>query len=139
MAIHESVSGFRGEIEDYKRKVRQSFLKTHRRIVFQVASRIIQLTPIDTGRAAASWELSIGFPSEEADLGPGSWAGAKEMAIVAARAVVERIVESNMFEKVYLNNTVPYIDYLEYGHSSQAPAGMVRIGMLEVRERIIGV
>lgn len=33
-------------------------------------------------------------------------------------------------------NRVPYIVYLEYGWSKQAPAGMLRVGMLEFGDRL---
>jgi hypothetical protein len=34
---------------------------------------------------------------------------------------------------IWLMNNLPYAQPLEYGHSSQAPAGMVRISVIEVQ------
>lgn len=38
----------------------------------------------------------------------------------------------NIVGKGDIVNHVPYIQYLEYGHSNQAPAGMIRVSLAEV-------
>jgi hypothetical protein len=136
MAIHETVSAWEGEINDVKRRVRKSFIRVHSNIVSLIANRIVDYTPIDTGRAVGSWKLSIGYEEGDTDLGPGEYPAAKEFAKKAIADVVSAINEGNMFEKVYFNNTVPYIEALEHGHSDQAPAGMVRLALAEVRSEL---
>ena len=83
----------------------------------EVFSNIIQMTPVDTGRARGNWQATIGSPFVgEDDSGN----------IMKAQSVIPRRAGS----VVYLTNNVPYIGSLEYdAHSSQAPAGMVRISV----------
>jgi hypothetical protein len=69
------------------------------------------------GRARGNWQATIGSPFVgEDDSGN----------IMKAQSVIPRRAGS----VVYLTNNVPYIGSLEYdAHSSQAPAGMVRISV----------
>ena len=83
----------------------------------EVFSNIIQMTPVDTGRARGNWQCTIGSPfMGEDDSG----------SVMKANSVIPRRAGS----VVYLTNNVPYIGKLEYdGHSRQAPAGMVRVSV----------
>ena len=74
------------------------------------------------GRFRANWQVSIGAPaSGEIDAiddggGPTKAAGT---AVAMTFRHEDRVV--------YVTNNLPYAIPLEYGHSTQAPAGMVRI------------
>ena len=83
----------------------------------EVFSNIIQMTPVDTGRARGNWQCTIGAPFVgEDDTG----------SVMKANSVIPRRAGS----VVYLTNNVPYIGKLEYdAHSRQAPAGMVRVSV----------
>ena len=83
----------------------------------EVFSNIIQMTPVDTGRARGNWQCTIGAPFVgEDDSG----------SVMKANSVIPRRAGN----VVYLTNNVPYIGKLEYdGHSRQAPAGMVRVSV----------
>jgi len=80
----------------------------------EVFSNIIQMTPVDTGRARGNWQCTIGAPFVgEDDSG----------SVMKAQSVIPRRAGS----VVYLTNNVPYVQKLEYdAHSRQAPNGMVR-------------
>ena len=83
----------------------------------EVFSNIIQMTPVDTGRARGNWQCTIGAPFIGEDAS-GS--------VMKANNVIPRRAGS----VVYLTNNVPYIGRLEYdGHSRQAPNGMVRVSV----------
>lgn len=71
--------------------------------------RIKRRTPIDTGRARAGWLLD--------DASVYHYRGATRV-------------------RIKITNAVPYVRYLEYGWSKQAPAGMVRISLLELEQRV---
>ena len=77
-------------------------------------------TPVDTGRARANWQASIGAAPEGTvtrNDKAGGTTTAKGMA-TAQRAAGEVF---------YITNNLPYIYRLEFeGHSKQAPAGWVR-------------
>jgi hypothetical protein len=83
----------------------------------EVFSNIIQMTPVDTGRARGNWQCTIGAPfTGEDDTGD----------VLKMQSVIPRRAGS----VVYLTNNVLYIRALEYDfHSRQAPAGMVRVSV----------
>lgn len=79
---------------------------------------VIKETPIDEGTARGNWQTSVGQPKT----GTIDRVGA-DVAI----AEVMANVPDEAGQVVYLSNNLPYIRKLEYGHSQQAPGGMVRV------------
>lgn len=79
---------------------------------------VITETPIDEGTARGNWQTSVGQPKT----GTIDRVGAD-----AAIAEVNAVVPDEAGQVVYLSNNLPYIRKLEYGHSQQAPGGMVRV------------
>lgn len=78
--------------------------------------RIVQGTPKDTGRAQANWFVSEG-----------------RMRTDTTESVVPEARPKLKGETViFISNSLPYIVPLEYGHSSQAPQGMVRKALADV-------
>lgn len=91
-----------------------------RKVAFDLHAKIVLRTPVDTGRARAGWDITVSDPTQYlpppgqyGDKGPPSG------------------VEIHGDQPVYVVNNVEYIEALEYGHSKQAPAGMVRISIVE--------
>lgn len=81
----------------------------------ELSTRLQARTPIDTGRARASWTPAInGFNRSNAG---GSFQG------TASRL--------NAGDSYTCTSTLSYIRRLEYGYSSQAPNGMLRITAAE--------
>lgn len=79
-------------------------------------------TPVDTGRARGGWQVEIGkAPAGEGP--PDKQGGA---TIAAGSAQIGRVVGGDI---IYIVNNVPYIEKLEYGHSQQAPQGMLRVAL----------
>lgn len=97
-------------------------------LALQLDRLIVQGTPKDTGRAQCSWNLTEGkidrsvhpeIPKgQHVEPTPHTGAGLKGESII------------------YLTNSLPYIVPLEYGHSGQAPTGMVRKAIAEVMAAI---
>lgn len=86
---------------------------------FELAERVVTRTPVDTGFARGSWYSAIGSASPKA--------GAPDPSGGAALAAMSAIfLDIKGGEKVYVLNNCQYIEALEYGHSKQAPQGMVR-------------
>ena len=73
------------------------------------------------GRFRGNWMFSIGSPDTSTvdQVDPG---GSRSMA-----RIVNGALEFNSGETAYITNSLPYAIPLEYGHSTQAPSGMVRI------------
>jgi hypothetical protein len=85
--------------------------------------------PVDTGRARAGWYASA--------MGTGTrWtdAGKDSAAIALGKSEGSYAEHFGWLDKwIEMTNGVDYIVYLEYGHSQQAPAGMVRVSMRQMR------
>lgn len=138
MAIHRTTASWRREIEEYKKRIRRRMSYAVQTVSIRLITKVINRTPVDTGRSAISWTVSFGARTTAADVGPGAYSNPKSEAIGLATALIRKhISEKNPFIRVYINNTVPYINVLEKGHSLQAPAGMVRISILEVRNSLV--
>ena len=86
----------------------------------QVFKGIVLKTPVDTGRARANWMISEGSPQVATVLGTQAPATPSPMDFKGG-------------SRIFITNSLPYIVPLEYGHSKQAPAGMVRVTLAEVQ------
>lgn len=73
------------------------------------------------GRFRANWHLSIGVV-ENVTFDEVDPSGAETIA-----ALVAAISDFTAGQMVYLINNLPYAIPLEFGHSTQAPSGMVRV------------
>ena len=93
------------------------------KVSFELLYRIVQKTPIDTGRARGAWQMTVVEVNEEEFLGGDG--------LQNAMGVLPAIKGSSI---VYLSNNVPYIIYLEKGSSKQAPEGMIEPSLSEVRQ-----
>lgn len=104
-----------------------------KKVAFDVLKEVIFRWPVDTGMSRAAWLASV------EKLGVG---GAVRMKAVKttkhdAEAKGRRMssIESNLHgskQYILIKNRVRYAIYLEYGHSSQAPYGAVRLAMRKV-------
>lgn len=101
---------------------RQKTLKIYQQSCAEFTTRVVRRTPIDTGKARASWNGSIGAAeSNNIDLKTSK----------DRNDYIAVISQLKPGEKYFLANGQPYIDRLEYGWSIQAPQGMVRITVAE--------
>jgi hypothetical protein len=93
-----------------------------REVALEAGSRIIERTPVDTGRARANWQSSIGGPDMTVtdELDPSG-----QGAIARLQKTAEAF-DPAKGDSLFLTNGVEYIHELEYGSSQQAPHGMVR-------------
>jgi hypothetical protein len=76
-------------------------------------------TPVDTGNARAHWTPSLNTPVPSALSTPDP-SGATPL-----NRMVDVLSDFQLGDAIWLTNGVDYIRALEYGHSRQAPLGMV--------------
>lgn len=99
--------------------------KMRRWIAVEIWSQVTRMSPVDTGRFRASWNISEGSPDmstqPEGNHGPPS----------------RSHVSDRPFEKTFVSNGLPYGERLEFGWSRQAPQGMVRITIAEMETTLI--
>jgi hypothetical protein len=109
-ALEKAAANIDAEVKDV---VRLAALK--------IEQKAVEKTPVDTGRARASWNVS----EEKVD---GSVKPEGSYGVPPATPVGALSGE----KVIYISNNLPYIVPLEYGHSSQAPKGMAALALAEV-------
>lgn len=114
-----------------------------RKVGIDMLARIIDRSPVGNpslwkdppppgyvgGRFRGNWQVTFGAQAsaEVARIDPnGSATKAAGSAVLAAYR--------SGINSIWLTNTVPYAQRLEYGHSSQAPQGMARITSAEFQQ-----
>lgn len=107
-----------------------------RRIALDLYGRITKKTPVDTGRARANWNLSIGSPDysiEKTDVKSTGKHKNKTSPPSTPKPKKPKLKRGDGMRIIYITNNLPYISALEYGHSKQAaPHAMVRKSVQEV-------
>lgn len=101
----------------------------HRKIAFDLFSGVVLKTPVDTGRARASWRVGIGAINTSVQSEGQKQPGA-EAATTAGSAALQNMT---LDKPVWITNSLAYIGALEAGHSKQSPNGMVQLTLAEVR------
>ena len=96
---------------------------------------VMEKTPVDSGRLVSNWIPSFDTPSnEETD----------STNMSEAKAKVQNMANDSAGKVFILTNNLPYAYPLEYGlygdgskiingFSKKAPAGMVRVSLLEIK------
>lgn len=138
------MADFARDIRRFARITEQTMDRTIRAVQLQATELVIEKTPVDTGQARGGWHTSIGAPSTRVG-------GLKDKggAATIARGRHDASITGSIF---YVVNNLPYISVLEFGnygtgpgatqkttrdgYSVQAPEGMVRISVIEIKAAI---
>jgi hypothetical protein len=99
-------------------------------VAFDLAERVVDRTPVDTGNARAHWWADVNG-SGGAPLGPTTLAGGTAQAPSPAPDLGPALLGARAGDVVHLNNNAAYIAELEHGRSQKAPNGMVAITLAE--------
>ena len=126
MPVRKTIGGFEADLKKFAKTINVDFGKVKRGVAFDLFGQITKETPSDTGRARASWMMSDGQPSTEVAPEGKHRTNGKVTATFA-----------DPFENVWIVNNLPYIFALEFGHSDQAPQGMVRVALTNVEAGIL--
>lgn len=98
-----------------------------RKITLEAFKRIISRTPVDTGMARGNWIVSAGAPVTF-QVTAGDKSGSATLT-AATNGTLSWSCQGSLF----MVNNLPYIGTLEYGSSTQAPGGMVRLTLAEMQ------
>jgi len=99
-----------------------------RKATFEIFTAAVRMSPVDTGRFRANWNVSYGT----ADMGTTDSIGQGRGFAEAAKSL-----SLPVGGVVYLTNGLPYARRLEYGWSKQAPYGMIRYSVLQYRRFLL--
>lgn len=119
-SMRRSQERFANFTKDFVRASKKSEDTAMRQIFLQLLKLIILKTPVDTARAKSGWHVAFEAAGGKAP-GRESSQGKAEGSFKHRQAFYSAI------------NSVNYIQALEFGHSKQAPVGMVRVSMLQMR------
>jgi len=123
MADTTNIIEFRGELEEFARRVRIAPAAAMKAISREVMERVREMTPVSSGRARDNWNLTVGAPSEEYDPHP-DW---KRGSAHEPKPIPDIAVDGT--QPVFVANNAPYILLLENGSSEQAPGGMAQLAV----------
>jgi hypothetical protein len=141
------VRGFTKELDRFVSHFEEDVWPTFvKKIALELLRAIVMGTPVDSGRARGNWQLTIGSPAageKDRKIAPGvpvmSGAAAAQSPGVAGDVEVEaltRLRAYSNFENIYLTNNLPYIVFLEEGHSDQAPLGFAELAVIEIENHL---
>jgi hypothetical protein len=129
------MTSFTLDVKKFAEKTEKDADAAISKICLDLLSDIVLNTPVDSGRARANWQCSIGSPAIgevqfDADTGSGITAPRESAASARAIAAGSAAVASAPRNIFWISNNLPYIYRLEFDQwSKQAPSGMVRLAI----------
>lgn len=123
---------FNRHVADFKKKSRLSTGVVLRKFAFDLLAKIIRKMPVLHGRARAGW-----YAAFEGLGGRGTYEGTPEEEIGRGEGqLIDNTKPRGLVQEMWIEivNGVSYMIFLEYGWSKQAPYGVVRLSMREMRK-----
>lgn len=108
------------------------------KLTLDTHTKLTERTPVDTGRARASWQISEGAPSTVVPPPTGVKSTGKnsQNSSPPANTIPPPTISVSGTQPVFITSAVDYMKYLEEGSSKQAPAGMVQITVREIEAEV---
>ena len=119
---------FAESLAAFAEQAKEAIDDVFREVVIEIATSVIRLSPVDTGRFKGNWQFTVGAPSNQSI---DTFDKAGHETIAALVAEVSRLEAGQV---AYIVNNLVYGVPLEYGHSDQAPAGMVQITLARFQQ-----
>jgi hypothetical protein len=120
-----SVSSFTTGISKWTRKCQSRLEEVPKEVNWRISMKIIQRSPVDTGLFRGNWQASLKSK-------PRGVVGTLDpTGTITMGKVTNVLMRMRPGDRFFLSNNLPYARALEYGHSKQAPQGMVRLTIAE--------
>lgn len=116
------------QIENWANEALGAIEQTFKDVVIQIGETLVNLSPVDTGLFKGNWQLTIDAPSNHSIDRHDKEGSETISALIAAANSLEP------GQTAWLVNNLIYSIPLEYGHSQQAPAGVVRITVAQFQK-----
>jgi hypothetical protein len=108
-------------IEKFVAKAGANIDAVIKKVSLDMFRSIVLMSPVDTGRFRANWQIQI-------DAVPrGTLQLDDKLGTATITREAAKLAGVRAGDVVYFANNLPYAIPLEYGHSKQAPGGMVRL------------
>lgn len=144
-----ALGSFTADLSKFAEKVKLNADQVFQRVCFQVFSRTVQRTPVDTARARTGWQTAANTMPSGSDPGPrvstrkaGARLSSPPPLSGEDKGKIVAVTQTLKWgDTAYLINNVEYVQFLEYGtapygFSKQAPAGMVRVTLAEFQSHV---
>lgn len=130
---------FASDIRKFSRKANVKLNMIYVASALEIFSEIVRLTPVGNpqtwkgkapagylgGHARGNWQIGINSKVTEEIKGVG---------VDPVQSESSKLLHATVSDTIYISNNAPYIHALEHeGHSSQAPAGMVKVAVREYK------
>lgn len=125
-----SNAAFKARIAARTARVEKKLSEVVRLTVLSMSQRMINRSPVDTGRFRGNWQLGLASINSDTSSPPDT-SGTSAMGRISRGLSVAEIGK-----RIYITNSLPYSRRLEYGWSQQAPQGMVRLTVAEFRDSL---
>ncbi len=112
------------------------------KIATSILKELTDITPVDTSKALSNWQVSLDEPvnfSIEPYFSGKSGSTEEKSAAAAFSEGKVSLYSKEPGEAIYVSNLLPYIQRLNEGYSSQAPAGFVERAVLFGRNEAVTV
>jgi Bacteriophage HK97-gp10, putative tail-component len=122
-----AMGSFTMQLQAFQVKTEKQIKASIQKIAMEVFKRVIEKSPVDTGRFRANWGCSIGSPYV------GTYDITDKDGNATKVKIMQIIAKWDGTDSIYLCNSLPYSLKLEFGSSKQAPGGMVRLTIAEMQ------
>lgn len=122
------IATFEKSIADWIDRADDKFSDVVSGTVIRATNAIVDLSPVDTGRFKANWQVTANAPAAQS-LNDYDQIGGETKSALARQ--VRAVARSSATKVIYITNRLDYAADLEYGSSNQAPAGV--LGVVRVR------
>jgi hypothetical protein len=119
-----NLKGFEKDLEQFVENFELEFGTAIKKISVDAYTGITIRTPVDTGRARASWNIASG--NEDDSVEDEDFGGGAKKANTKNNQKLDSflgVVTGVPYSPIYITNNLPYIIALEKGHSTQMEAG----------------
>lgn len=127
--ISDNAASFSRSLMELCEHVDGEVEKVVRKACIDLYRRIVQRTPIDTGRAKANWQISTSDNGSVRGSAGDSFSESDIQGLIASETSGLNITIND--NQVIIYNNLEYIGALENGHSQQAPGGMVVVSLAD--------
>lgn len=116
------IETFSLQIERWSNNAKAKMDVIVRKLALDMFSGVVLMSPVDTGRFRGNWQVRIGTIPTGYNVNTFDKSGQKVI-----QAIQSEVQQYKAGQVIYLVNHLPYARALEFGHSKQAPNGMVRV------------
>jgi len=109
-----------------------------KKIAFQILEGVVNMTPVDTGRARGNWQVELGDTPGSNIKGTDIGTSSREAGGLTIQRGLSRISQVRLGESIWIYNNLSYVPILERGSphgSDQAPHGMLQVTLNNVENQ----